>query len=257
MFALIAFGFDERPLTAARNGRMTASNDVGSKPVTGLSGARRLNSASNEFRTRPFGDVGETPRRPSVARSPIRLSRSALRIELVTNVLSGLQPPARTSDGTRRWNPGPRSMITQPSGLPRTSCCASLSRLGASAFHVTTFPTWPPLARHSLTKRSRSAAPNASLRAPTAIRARRPKRAETPRTSARLWNVSDVETRHTRFLSFRSAIAGDDDVGATRRTLLRIVTDSATAIVEALRIVPTITLALLIWTSFVAPSTPG
>ena len=85
------------------------------------------------------------------------------------NVFDASHLPVRTSDGANFSNVSGKSMITQPAGLPSTSCCASVSKFAWSGFHETFLPTLPPSFSYCATKSCLSAVPNASLRAPTLI----------------------------------------------------------------------------------------
>src|SRR5436190_3551653 len=126
----LIFGGDaEHARIAARKATLAASNAVPSNPVYGFAPWTLLfQSAWNALPAGPPAELAAVPRRPlTTLPSPLRklLSRRAS----VINVLAAVQRPVRTSEGMNFWNVAGKSMITQPLGLPLTSCWASVSNV--------------------------------------------------------------------------------------------------------------------------------
>jgi hypothetical protein len=126
---------------------------------------------------------------------PIASSTVVLRSASVMNVFAGSHLPLRTSDGANFANVSGKSMITQPAGLPETSCPASVSKVAWVGFHEMLAPILPPRRSYSVTKSCFRAVPNASLRAPTFSFAPLPNASTAACASTLPWSVSDGYTR--------------------------------------------------------------
>src|SRR3954449_971707 len=156
---LILVGAAEHPFSAARNATLAASNAVPSKPVYGFAPfTERFQRAWNAPPAGPPAALAAVPPSPT-AGLPMASSVAASLSASVISVFEALHLPERTSEGANFWNVAGKSMITQPAGLPATSCWASVSNVGWSGFQASEAPTLSPSFFHWAMKSAWSAVP--------------------------------------------------------------------------------------------------
>src|SRR5579884_3290818 len=190
-------GDAEQPRIAARKATFAASKAVPSKPVYGFAPCTDLfQSAWNAVPAGPPAELAAVPLSPTTV-LPVLSSVGASRSASVISVFEASHLPVRTSDGSNFRNVSGKSMITQPFGLPDTSCCASVSNVDWFGSQEMFTPTLPPSFVYSLTNSCLSALPNASLRAPTFRTAPLPKRWIAASASTLPCSVSEGYARHT------------------------------------------------------------